>query len=77
LATHLGFHRRGITVGGHHVTVAGTGGVLVEEQSRRTGLGGRSMRHAQQVMREKAEVGFGFLGCRREVVPFYRSVGWI
>jgi aminoglycoside 2'-N-acetyltransferase I len=77
LAAHVGFQRRVIGVGGQDITVAGTGGVLVDEQSRGTGLGGRAMHHAQQVMRDEARVCFGFLGCRQEVVPFYASVGWV
>lgn len=73
----MGFQRRVVTVGTHDVMVAGTGGVLVDKRSRGTGLGGRVMRHAQQVMRDEAQVDFGFLGCRQEVVPFYESAGWI
>ena len=77
LVAHVGFQRRVIAVGGYDVTVAGTGGVLVDEHSRGTGLGGRAMRRAQQVMRDEARVGFGFLGCRPEVVPFYEAAGWV
>jgi aminoglycoside 2'-N-acetyltransferase I len=76
LAAHVGFQSRLIAVGTDDVMVAGTGGVLVDERSRGTGLGGRVMRHAQMVMREEIGVDFGFLGCRREVVPFYESAGW-
>jgi hypothetical protein len=57
--------------------VAGTGGVLVDQRFRGTGLGGRAMHHAQNAMREEAEADFGFLGCRKEVVPFYESAGWV
>ncbi len=77
VAAHVGFQCRVISVGGIDVLVAGTGGVLVDEQSRGSGLGHKAMRHAQQVMRDEARVDFGFLGCRREVVPFYESAGWI
>lgn len=77
LAAHVGFQRRVIAVGTQDVVVAGTGGVLVDERSRGTGLGGRAMRHAQKVMRDEAKVDFGFLGCREEVVSFYESTGWI
>lgn len=77
LVAYVGFQRRVIAVGAHDVMVAGTGGVLVDKHSRGTGLGGRIMRHAQQVMRDEAQVEFGFLGCRQEVVPFYESAGWI
>jgi len=76
LAAHVGFQRRLIGVGADDVMVAGTGGVLVDEGSRGTGLGRRVMRHAQKVMRVETGVDFGFLGCRREVVPFYESAGW-
>lgn len=77
LAAHVGFQRRLIAVGTDDVVVAGTGGVLVDERSRGTGLGGRVLRHAQKVMRDETGVDFGFLGCRREVVPFYESAGWV
>jgi aminoglycoside 2'-N-acetyltransferase I len=77
LAGHVGFQRRLIAVGTEDVMVAGTGGVLVDELSRGTGLGGRVMRLAQKVMREEMGVDFGFLGCRSEVVPFYESAGWV
>ncbi|MFF3038137.1 GNAT family N-acetyltransferase [Arthrobacter citreus] len=77
LAAHVGFQRRLIAVGAGDVMVAGTGGVLVDERSRGTGLGRRMMRHAQKVMSGEAGVDFGFLGCRREVVPFYESAGWV
>ncbi|GAA1792141.1 hypothetical protein GCM10009712_43940 [Pseudarthrobacter sulfonivorans] len=77
LVAHVGFQRRRIAVGTNDVMVAGTGGVLVDERERGTGLGRRVMRHAQKVMRDKPWVDFGFLGCRKEVVPFYESAGWV
>ena len=77
LIAHVGFQRRLISVGSRDVMVAGTGGVLVDERSRGTGIGLRTMQRAQTVMRDEAGVDFGFLGCRREVVPFYESAGWV
>lgn len=77
LTAHVGFQCRLISVGSREILVAGTGGVLVDERYRGTGLGGRTLRLAQTVMREEAGVDFGFLGCRREVVPFYESAGWV
>jgi aminoglycoside 2'-N-acetyltransferase I len=77
LVAHVGFQCRRIAVGADEVTVSGTGGVLVDERSRGTGLGRRVMRHAQKVMRDETLVDFGFLGCRREIVPFYESAGWV
>lgn len=77
LAAHVGFQRRLITVGSREVIVAGTGGVLVDEHFRGTGLGGRVMREAQTLMRGNSGIEFGFLGCRQDVVPFYESTGWV
>lgn len=77
LAAHVGFQRRRIAVGNSEAVVAGTGGVLVDQRSRGTGLGRRAMRHAQEVMRDDNGIDFGFLGCRSEVVPFYESAGWV
>lgn len=77
LVAHVGFQRRVISVGTDDVVVAGTGGVLVNQRFRGLGLGGRAMRHAQEAMREEAGADFGFLGCRKEVVPFYESAGWV
>ncbi len=76
LAAHVGFQRV-ISVGTGDVLVAGTGGVLVDQRFRGTGVGGRAMRHAQKAMRIAAGTDFGFLGCRKEVVPFYESAGWV
>lgn len=77
LAAHVGFQRRLITVGNSETVVAGTGGVLVDQRSRGTGLGRRALRHAREVMRDANGIDFGFLGCRSEVVPFYESAGWV
>ncbi|MHA7306859.1 GNAT family N-acetyltransferase [Arthrobacter sp. TMN-49] len=77
LTAHVGFQRRLIAVGNSEAVVAGTGGVLVDQRSRGTGLGRRAMRHAQEVMRDDNGIDFGFLGCRSEVVPFYESAGWV
>lgn len=76
LVGHIGFQVRKIAVGDAEVTVAGTGGVLVDEKARGSGLGRRVMRRAQQAMREDARISFGYLGCREQVVPFYESSGW-
>lgn len=52
LVGHVGFQVRTIGVGETEVTVAGTGGVLVDDLARGTGLGRRLMRRAQEVMCE-------------------------
>lgn len=76
LLAHVGFQVRAINVGGQETTVAGTGGVLVDQSCRGVGLGREAMRHAQQAMRDHGGVDFGYLGCREHVVPFYESTGW-
>jgi aminoglycoside 2'-N-acetyltransferase I len=76
LIAHVGFQVRLIEVGGNDVTVAGTGGVLVDESCRGTGRGREAMQCAQQAMRDDGRVEFGYLGCREQVVPFYTSTGW-
>ncbi|WP_346959232.1 GNAT family N-acetyltransferase [uncultured Arthrobacter sp.] len=77
LAAHVGFQRRVISVGASDILVAGAGGVLVDLRFRGLGLGSRAMRHAQVAMRDEAGADFGLLGCRKEVVPFYASAGWV
>lgn len=76
LVGHVGFQVRTIGVGDLDVSVAGTGGVLVSEDARGSGLGRQLMQRAQQVMRDDAAVSFGYLGCRLEIVSFYESVDW-
>ncbi|MBT2250708.1 GNAT family N-acetyltransferase [Arthrobacter sp. BHU FT2] len=76
LAAHVGFQPRVISVGSTDVLVAGTGGVLVDPRFRGTGLGSRTMRRAQAAMRDEAGTDFGYLGCRKDIVPFYQSAGW-
>ena len=73
---HVGWGRREITVGERIVVVAGVGGVLVSERARGTRLGARLMSEAVTSMRDVGGIDFGYLGCREEVVPFYRSCGW-
>lgn len=76
LVGHVGFQRRTITVGDAEVTIAGTGGVLVDSSVRGSGLGRRVMHRAQQAMGNDTRIDFGYLGCRKEVVPFYENTGW-
>lgn len=62
LVGHVGFQPRVITVGDERVTVAGTGGVLVADSRRGTGLGRRLMHEAQLAMRHDPAIEFGYLG---------------
>ncbi|REJ08248.1 GNAT family N-acetyltransferase [Microbacterium bovistercoris] len=74
LIGHVGYQPRTITVGGAAVVIGGVGGVLIAPAARGIGLGARMLHAAQQSM--SAEVEFGYLGCREEVVPFYEAAGW-
>lgn len=73
---HVGWGRRRITVGEKDLSIAGVGGVLVSPAARGTGLGAHLMKAATDTMGIVGDVSYGYLGCRREVVPFYESCGW-
>jgi len=73
---HVGWARRIIGVGAQDVVIAGVGGVLIAENARGLRAGERLMRAAVASMRDARDIEFGYLGCREEVVPFYRSCGW-
>jgi aminoglycoside 2'-N-acetyltransferase I len=73
---HVGWARRTIAVGGAAVAIAGLGGMLISERVRGERLGKRLMVSATQSMLDAGGIDFGYLGCREEVVPFYRSCGW-
>lgn len=73
---HVGWACRAIDVGGTEVVIAGVGGVLISERARGERLGKRLMSSATQSMLDAGGIDFGYLGCREEVVPFYRSCGW-
>ncbi|MGQ3384199.1 GNAT family N-acetyltransferase [Glutamicibacter sp. TV12E] len=73
---HVGWARRTIGVGNAEWVIAGVGGVLISECARGEQLGKRLMTSAAQSMLEAGGIDFGYLGCREEVVPFYRSCGW-
>lgn len=73
---HVGWARREIAVGTEIVAIAGVGGVLISADARGTRLGGELMGWAEQSMRDRGHLAFGYLGCREQVVPFYASCGW-
>lgn len=73
---HVGWQRRVIGVGGADVVIAGVGGVLVSSGARGQGVANRLMTRAATSMTDAGDIGFGYLGCREEVVPFYESCGW-
>ena len=73
---HLDFERRLIGVGDREVLVAGVGEVATHPQWQGRGLGRRLMAELLRVLTAETPVGFGYLGCREEVVGFYERVGW-
>lgn len=76
LVAHVGVQSRLIAVDADEVVVAGAGGILFEGVSRGSGLGGRTIRRAQPTLRDEAGADFGFLRCRRGVMPCHLSTGW-
>lgn len=73
---HVGWARRTIDVGSAEVVVAGVGGVLISPHARGQRAGARLLAHAAASMTDAGGIEFGYLGCREEVVAFYRSCGW-
>ena len=73
---HVGWARRDISVGEREIVIGGLGGVLIAAHSRGLRLGEQLMRAAVVSMRDADGIDFGYLGCREEVVPFYKSCGW-
>lgn len=74
---HVGWQRRFIAVGDSEVTIAGVGGVLVSVHARGHGVGRWMMRELAASQSTTDGIEFGYLGCREEVVEFYRSCGWL
>jgi aminoglycoside 2'-N-acetyltransferase I len=68
--------RRFIGVGPNEVLTAGTGGVITREDARGIGVGRQVLAALQEANREFAPAEYGFLGCRKEVVPFYEACGY-
>src|SRR5699024_12305314 len=50
--------------------------VLISADARGMRLGGELMGWAEQSMRDRGHLAFGYLGCREQVVPYYASCGW-
>lgn len=76
VVAHVGLQRRSVGVGDVDVAVAGVGGVLVAPPVRGAGLGRMVLKETARAARDVAAADFAYLGCREEVVPFYRSCGW-
>lgn len=77
ISGHVGGALRGVVVGAETVAIARVGGVLVSDEARGKYLGVALMEKAERSMSDHLGVEFGYLGCREQVVPFYKSCGWI
>lgn len=73
---HVGWAHREIAVGTETLAIAGVSGVLISADARGMRLGRELMSWAAQSMRDRGRLAFGYLGCRKQVVPFYESCGW-
>ncbi|WP_119067778.1 GNAT family N-acetyltransferase [Rubrobacter indicoceani] len=76
LVAHLNFEQRSVSVGDKEIMIAGVGGVATRPDLQGKGLGKRLMVELRRVLIEETLVGFGYLGCREEVVGFYERAGW-
>jgi len=68
--------RRFVSVGGSEVVISGLGGVITRDRNRGQGVGRRVVGALMQAGTGSAAADFGYVGCRPEVVPFYRSCGF-
>jgi hypothetical protein len=76
LVSHVGLVRRTIDVGGRPLDVGGVGWVGTLAERRLGGLASRTMRRAQEFMREELGVEFGLLVTSQPTAPFYEKLGW-
>lgn len=76
LVGHIGAEKRWVSVGEGIVKIAGIGGVLVDKEYRSFGIATQLMHQLIEVMQKSEYAHFGYLGCREEVVQFYRSCGF-
>lgn len=73
---YAGSQKRIITVGDKDITIAGVGGVLVDEKYRGSGIASNIMKVLIDYNKSSLGVDFTYLGCRDEVLPFYLSCGF-
>jgi len=76
LVSHVGLIRRDVDVGGRRLDVGGVGWVGTLKERRLGGLASRTMRRAQEFMREELGVEFGLLVTSQRTAPFYEKLGW-
>lgn len=74
---HAGCQKRQILVNDMPVTIAGTGGILVDKAYRNQGIARQLLHHLQKASTRQLGTSFGYLGCREAVVPFYEACGYV
>lgn len=73
---HVGWSCRLISVGEVEVGVGGVGGVLISPAWRGQGVAKMLLSACVESMRSENNLDFGYLGCRKEIVDFYKTCGW-
>ena len=75
LVGHLGLERRVIEVGSTDVLVAGIGGVAIQPDVQRQGLGRRLIEELLRVLLTEVPVSYGYLTTGPADAAFYAAVG--
>ncbi|HWT01758.1 MAG TPA: GNAT family N-acetyltransferase [Pyrinomonadaceae bacterium] len=75
-ASHVGLIDHTVDVGGQPVRVGGVGGVATNGEMHGRGYARKTLRYAEQFMRDEMKVEFGLLFCLDRLKPFYERQGW-
>ncbi|HNQ18236.1 MAG TPA: GNAT family N-acetyltransferase [Smithellaceae bacterium] len=72
----VGIIDRLILVADQQICVGGISGVIAKNEWRNNGIGKKLMAEAVKAIKDKLNVCFGLLLCRKEVSGFYEKLGW-
>ena len=75
-ASHVGLIDHTVDVAGQMVRVGGVGGVATNGELHGRGYSQKTLRYAEQFMRDEMKVEFGLLFCLDRLKPFYERQGW-
>ena len=76
-ASHVGLIDHTVDVSGQRVRVGGVGGVATNGELHGRGYAQKTLRYAEQYMRDEMKVEFGLLFCLDPLKPFYERQGWL
>ncbi|HEY0376018.1 MAG TPA: GNAT family N-acetyltransferase [Pyrinomonadaceae bacterium] len=76
-ASHVGLIDHTVDVEGRAVRVGGVGGVATNGELHGRGYARKTLRCAEQFMRDELKVEFGLLFCLDPLKPFYERQGWL